>query len=540
MLWVYAALLAVPGPDSVIVVASRLDLPSVALAERYAAARQLPDQQVCLIDAPLVEDVDFDTFKSAIVGGIAACTATYEDRIEAIVLARGLPLRVGIPGGGRVSMAAALALGETTTATGAPVLGRRFNNRVNCGGGNMCDAAMWSNPYRSGVFGPDWTATTGQAIWHPKIVTMLHGRTYADAAKLVASATTAEAIGGARGTFTLMSGADPARGALDFQYGRVVTALRNLGFTDVEQVPFDANRTGHTYAAFFTGTAGIGASIEGNTFAPGAIVDNLTSYGAVAENFRDMGESQVSIARWVAKGVAGVHGTTDEPLNNCFPQRDLLVSYASGGTLGEAYFRAMPFVYWHNLVLGDPMAAPYAHRPRVTIGGVADGETIDGSRQITVTATVPLEKLTLYVDGVEVASTGGNPIDVCAAIRAAPGQQILAVAQGTTEHHPKGWAAIRVTGRAGPSDCTMIEPPDAGVIGEPDASAPDASANDASANDASASADDAAVAPPLEPEGCTTAGGGSPWMSALSLIAWSRRRPTRAGRGSSPRPPGAG
>ena len=37
MLWMWAALLAVPGPDSVMVVASRADPGSMALAQRYAA-----------------------------------------------------------------------------------------------------------------------------------------------------------------------------------------------------------------------------------------------------------------------------------------------------------------------------------------------------------------------------------------------------------------------------------------------------------------------------------------------------------------------
>ncbi|MFK7989303.1 MAG: hypothetical protein AB8I08_25015 [Sandaracinaceae bacterium] len=94
---------------------------------------------------------------------------------------------------------------------------------------------------------------------------------------------------------------------------------------------------------------------------------NLTSFGARPINFRETGESQVSIARWVTAGVAGVHGTVAEPLNNCFPDRELLVRYVDGSTLAEAFHLTMPFVYWRNLVLGDPMAAPFAERPTLTV-----------------------------------------------------------------------------------------------------------------------------------------------------------------------------
>jgi hypothetical protein len=344
-------------------------------------------------------------------------------------------------------LAAALALGESATSTGAPILGQAPGRLVNCGGGAMCLGARWSNPFRSGTFRAGWSLRQGGLLWRPRLVTMLHGRSAADAARLIASATTAEALGGARGTFMFMDGADGARGVLDGTYDGVLRGLRALGFTDVVRVPFQGDLEGQSLAAFFVGTAGLGRTIEGNRFAPGALVDNLTSFGAVAENFRASGEqSQVSIARWVAQGVAGVHGTTDEPLNNCFPSRDLVVSYAEGGTLGEAYFRAMPFVYWHNLVLGDPMAAPYAVRPRVRLEGVADDDVVVGSRLVTATAEDPLgrtlDALVLYVDGEERARSAGEPLSLCLEA----GRHVLAVAQVAdertpeTRHRPKGWA----------------------------------------------------------------------------------------------------
>lgn len=470
----------VPSPDTVVVVANGLDRSSVALAERYLAARDIPRRQLCLVSVTPGDDVDLATYQSAVDQPLRECLRDreIEDRIEAAVVMRGMPLRVWVPipgGADSVSLTAALGLYKSTTSTGAPVLGRRPGQPGNCG--VPCEAAAWPNPFRSGTFEPGWARQVGTVTYRPLLVTMIHGRTATEAAQLIASATTADAIGGAPGTFMFMDGADGARGVLDRDYDRVIAALQADGFSDAVRVPFQSDLTGRRLAAFFTGTAAIGTTIEGNTFLPGALVDNLTSYGALPANFaRPMDEVQVSISRWVARGVAGVHGTTDEPLNNCFPARSLIVDYAEGGTLGEAYHRALPFVYWRNLVLGDPMTAPYKVKPEIELEGLVDGQTVEGSARLVVRTRDPLDRvvldLWLYLDGALVAHSQDGTLDRCLALPVQDDLQVLAVAQIGYEpsvaarHRPKAWKALTVRGVAGPADCPP-PPPDAGVL--PDA-----------------------------------------------------------------------
>ena len=62
----------------------------------------------------------------------------------------------------------------------------------NCGG--PCLAAKWVNPllYLAGPFAAGMSLPNGGATWKPLLVTMLHGRTYADAALLIQSAVDAE------------------------------------------------------------------------------------------------------------------------------------------------------------------------------------------------------------------------------------------------------------------------------------------------------------------------------------------------------------
>ncbi len=525
---------ATPGPDSVAVLANA-DVPgSVGLAEAYADARDIPDRQVCALSMPTTEDITLADFEATVRAPLRACLsdAGVLDRIEAIVIARGVPLRVSMDVGGasrRVSLAAALGLWNTTMMDGTPVLGQDPGRMVDCGG-TPCLAAYWRSGYRGGAFEAGYERTASGVIHRPVLVTMLHGRTDADAMSLVTSAIASEGMGAAAGEIVLMDGADPARGALDTEYPMVLTGLEALGVS-ARRVPFASDQTGLALASFVTGTAGLGTTIEGNTFVPGAIVDNLTSFGAVPENFRESGESQVSIARWVARGVAGAHGTTDEPLNNCFPSRQFLVDYASGATLGEAYLGRMPYVYWHNLVLGDPITAPYAERPEVAL-------SIDGASVSTPTIATPIalgtamevsidapadrvvSRVAIYVDGVlheertDVAEDArtfthclgeghaesiGSDVQVLVAVTIASDleRSLRAI---------RGWRAFRAEIVAGDGTCGSSDV-DAG-----------ASTSDAGRNDAGITTRDAGASAPA-PSGCACRAGARGRGGAMTTVA---------------------
>ena len=466
---------AVPGPDSVVVVSNASVAESVLLGDAYADAREVPHTQRCALELPDTVDIDLATFRDRLLEPLRACLGDAEPRIEAAVLVRGVPLRVAIPtdeGADRVSLAAALGLWRSEhRRNGGPLLGEPPGRLGQCGA-NRCLSATWRNPWSEGPFHAGWRSDTRVIRWRPILVTMLHGRSYADARRLVDSALDSEGRRGGDGRILLMRGRDGARGVLDTQYPAVAGALEALG-QDVEIVDFDPDRTGERLAAFTVGTASIGDTIEANDFVPGAIVDNLTSFGAVPANFEAEGESQVSIARWVARGVAGVHGTTDEPLNNCFPSRELLVDYAAGATLAEAFHRHLPFVYWRNLVLGDPMAAPYAVRPDVRI------DVADDPIRVTVEDELDrrVSRLTLYADGSPVADTPGRRLDVCLTVDPGASVRLLAVAQAEDTHPAKGWTAVTVEG---PRECAPDggTPDAAPVDAAPPDGAPDAAAID--------------------------------------------------------------
>ena len=79
---------------------------------------------------------------------------------------------------------------------------------------------------------------------------MINGRTFADAANLISSATTAEAAPMTAGKFLFMNGGDQARSAMDFQYDTVIDELSQRGILETERVAYDPNRTGERLASF--------------------------------------------------------------------------------------------------------------------------------------------------------------------------------------------------------------------------------------------------------------------------------------------------
>jgi uncharacterized protein (TIGR03790 family) len=111
---------AVPGPDSTAIVANRNDAESVALGEAYRSARGIPRVQMCLLDLSTEIDLSLEQFRASLLDPLVACLGVHAARIEAVVLMRGVPLRVAIPidatRSERVSLAAALAVGARRPA----------------------------------------------------------------------------------------------------------------------------------------------------------------------------------------------------------------------------------------------------------------------------------------------------------------------------------------------------------------------------------------------------------------------------------------
>ena len=96
-------------------------------------------------------------------------------------------------------------------------------------------------------------------------------------------------------------------------------------------------------------------------FAPGAIAETAVSTGA--RTFLPTSGGQSLIADLIEAKVTGVKGYCDEPFLLAVASPSVLFDrYTRGWNLAESFYAASRFVAWEDIVIGDPLTAPYAKR----------------------------------------------------------------------------------------------------------------------------------------------------------------------------------
>ncbi|MCU0711990.1 MAG: hypothetical protein MUC43_08015 [Pirellula sp.] len=111
------------------------------------------------------------------------------------------------------------------------------------------------------------------------------------------------------------------------------------------------------------GSADFSLGREMIEFEPGAIAENLTSFGGAMTN-----PSQTKATEFLRYGAAITSGAVHEPyaIINKFPHPFIFDCYAEGLTSAESYYSSVTCPY-QLLILGDPLCQPYAKPPRFTL-----------------------------------------------------------------------------------------------------------------------------------------------------------------------------
>lgn len=139
---------------------------------------------------------------------------------------------------------------------------------------------------------------------------------------------------------------------------------------------------------------------------PGAIVENLTSYGGKF----DKSHGQTLLSEFLKLGAAGASGTVDEPgaIAQKFPHPFVQVHYARGCALAESFYQAVQSPY-QLLVVGDPLCSPWAKIPQVTATGVTANQVLSGMAAIEPAASVAdgkVDRFELFLDGARISRCG--------------------------------------------------------------------------------------------------------------------------------------
>ncbi len=152
------------------------------------------------------------------------------------------------------------------------------------------------------------------------------------------------------------------------------------------------------------GVASLNWADTGSKIAPGAIIDNLTSFGGVLTQ----GAGQTPLTDFLRHGAAGASGTVVEPyaIPNKFPVPAIFVHYARGCSLAESFYQSVWGPY-QLLVVGDPLCRPWARAPVVSVTGVASGATIRGDLTLRPGSRLDgghaVDRFELYVNGLQLA-----------------------------------------------------------------------------------------------------------------------------------------
>lgn len=163
------------------------------------------------------------------------------------------------------------------------------------------------------------------------------------------------------GTAYLVSTTDKARNVRAAAYGTLQAQMAPIMPTEIVQANAVVKKNDVMF--YFTGLTHV-ASLDTNTFLPGAMADHLTSVGGDL-----FGTSQMSSLRWLEAGATGSYGAVVEPCNfpGKFPVPGVAMAhYLQGETLIEAYWKSVQMP-GQGLFIGEPLARPFAnltHRAR--------------------------------------------------------------------------------------------------------------------------------------------------------------------------------
>jgi len=242
-------------------------------------------------------------------------------------------------------------------------------------------------------------------------VTAGRGNTVREVAAYLERAATAD---GTRptGTIYLMTNNDVRTTTRSGAFPATVKALEKLGVA-AEIVPGTLPVRKRDVAGLMTGTPSFDWNSSGSTILPGAICENLTSFGGIFTP----SAGQTPLSEFLRAGAAGSSGTVIEPysIQAKFPHPGIHVHYCRGASLAEAFYQSVNSPY-QLLVVGDPLCQPWAVIPEVRATLADGGEPLTaGARLAGEIALIPAaslpgdgqaDRFELFVDGIRVDRCG--------------------------------------------------------------------------------------------------------------------------------------
>lgn len=355
----------------VIILANSEDPDSVRIARHYAAARNVPAANLIALKLPLTEVISWREFIVTIwqplltqlvrekwIDAIPMTAsdalgrqkhAVYGHRIAALVVCRGVPLKIAH---------------AAEFLTEVPPLTTRGEFRTNAGAvdAELSLLAMPGYPVTAFVPNPLYQNDRPSRFELGQVVKVsrLDGPTPDDALGLVDRALAAERHGLLGRAYVDIAGRDAVG---DGWLENVVTQLAALGFdTSVDResatFPLTARIDAPVlYFGWYASDLNGPFALPGFQFPPGAIAIHIHSFSAST--------LRVSNSGWtgplVARGVTATVGNVYEPYLQFTHRPNLFLrALARGATLVDAAYYSLQALSWQAILIGDPLYRPFA------------------------------------------------------------------------------------------------------------------------------------------------------------------------------------
>jgi uncharacterized protein (TIGR03790 family) len=322
------------GPSNVLIVVNSAVPESVQLGKYYASKRSIEPRFICRVtctDKEVIPDADFDKdIRKPIKAFIK--DRKLADTIDYIVLARGIPIKTV----GHWSVDSVLTCLDN-------------EDIVDC----------HPNPYYES------TEPFSHSKFGIYLVTRLDGMTFEDAKALVDRSLAAKPQG------TILIDVDPAFDGAP-AYKIVNDGMREAGRLLKERgINVLLNETKEFVVredlmGYFSWGSHDGEYTDDKfknlKFLPGSIAETAVSTSAwTLTAKRELQGKRSYVVDLIANGATGVKGYVYEPYVLAIASASILFDrYTSGRNLAESFYAASRFVHWRDLVIGDPLCAPYA------------------------------------------------------------------------------------------------------------------------------------------------------------------------------------
>lgn len=336
---------ATSASKRVLLIVNRTSEASVEIGSYYAATRKVPRSHVLEVNIKPEESIRPALYRESIEVPARRRIAALKARIDFIVLTKGVPLKLI---GGGYSLDAHLGAMDLAFAPIERLEPDQVRRAIN-------PYFNRAEPFDSRKFGF-------------YLVTRLDGYTVADAKRLVTHSVAASAE---PGLFLFDIDTRKTKGGYQVPHESMLRAAkvlrakgRSVRVDETEAfvgsaeplagyVSWGSNSTGYSRAVY--------RSLQ---FRPGALAETYVSTSA--RTFSRVEEGQSLIADLIAQGVTGVKGYVTEPYTVAMAQPDVLLDrYTSGFTLAESFAMASPLLKWKDVIVCDPLCAPYRRRSKL-------------------------------------------------------------------------------------------------------------------------------------------------------------------------------